>query len=73
MLQFRTKNSVFKESIFNLLKKIQNDFVNISCNKKGTYALQGILDIVNLKEEEVIINESIKNDVLKLSLVFNNK
>ena len=43
--------------------------MNISCNKKGTYALQGILDIVNLKEEEVIINESIKNDILKLSLV----
>jgi len=49
------------------LKKIQKEFTTISCNKKGTYALQGILDIINLEDEEMIIKESIENSILQLS------
>jgi len=50
------------------LKKLKNDFVNIACNKKGTYALQGIIEIINLTDEEKIIQESIEHSIMFLSL-----
>jgi len=46
------------------LKKIQKDFVKISCSKKGTYAIQGILDIINLREEENVIKDSIGENLI---------
>jgi len=50
------------------LKKIGTKFADIACNKKGTYALQGIIEIINLVDEENIIRESIEKHIVFLSL-----
>ena len=41
----------------------------ISCHNSGTHSIQCLMEIINLKEEEDIIKESIKNDILTLSYV----
>jgi len=46
-----------------------NDFADISCHNSGTYALQSMIEIINLTGEEEIIKEAIKNNILTLSFV----
>ena len=38
-------------------------------NQSGTHSIQCLIEIVNLKEELEVIQEAIKNDILKLAYV----
>jgi len=50
-----------------LLQSISKDFVAISVHPSGTHSVQCLIEIVNLKEEEEVIKEAVKNDILKLA------
>jgi hypothetical protein len=43
--------------------------VNISYDNSGTHALQSLLEILNLQEEETIILNAVKNFALEMSYV----
>jgi hypothetical protein len=38
-------------------------------NPAGTHSIQSLIEIINLKEEEEVIKDAVKNDVLKLAYV----
>ena len=43
--------------------------MNISYDNSGTHALQSLLEILNLQEEEAIILNAVKNFALEMSYV----
>ena len=52
-----------------ILKYIQNEFINISFDNSGTHVIQALLDLINLKDEEIIILNSIKGKEVEMSYV----
>lgn len=38
-------------------------------NPAGTHSIQSLIEIINLDEEEEVIKDAIKNDILKLAYV----
>jgi len=55
-----------------ILKSISKELVNISMNNAGTHSIQCLVEIINLREEEEIIKDSIKHDILKISYDINS-
>lgn len=54
---------------FFLISKISKDIVNISYDNSGTHALQSLLEIINLAEEEIIILNALKISALDMCYV----
>jgi hypothetical protein len=50
-----------------LLSSMQNSLTKISCNPRGTHALQNLIALASLTEEENIYQQSFKGSILKLS------
>ncbi len=55
--------------IFLLILKISKEIVSISYDNSGTHALQSLLEIINIQEEEDIILDSIKDHALDMCYV----
>eukprot|EP00825_Cyclidium_porcatum_P036285 TRINITY_DN3820_c0_g1_i7.p1 TRINITY_DN3820_c0_g1~~TRINITY_DN3820_c0_g1_i7.p1 ORF type:complete len:670 (+),score=108.03 TRINITY_DN3820_c0_g1_i7:120-2129(+) len=51
-----------------ILKIIAPKLVEIACDKKGTHALQALVSLINCKQEEDLIKNTIQNNVLQLTL-----
>jgi hypothetical protein len=54
-----------------ILKHLGKNFYNISINSSGTHALQSLIDIINLKDEEELIKVAVKDNIIAMSLVIN--
>lgn len=50
-----------------ILEKIEANFIEISCNKKGTHTIQKFIDLVNLVKEEEYFQRVLKGQVARLS------
>ena len=53
----------------NLLEKIEPKILDVCVDKKGTHTIQGIIDLLNLEEEEIIIKRVLQGHLVQLSLV----
>jgi len=54
-----------------ILKYINRDFSRISCNSSGTHALQSLIEIINLPEEEELLKLCVRSCVVSLSININ--
>ena len=52
-----------------ILHSIENEFIQICQNKKGTHAIQKIIDLVNLDQEEKFFQRVLLGNVADLSFV----
>lgn len=50
-----------------LLMNMQHSLIRISCNPRGTHALQNLIALASLPEEENIYQQSFKGSILRLS------
>lgn len=50
-----------------LLNGMKDAVINIACNPRGTHALQNLISIANLSEEELIYQQCFQGHVLRLS------
>jgi hypothetical protein len=48
---------------------MSKEIVNIAYDKSGTHALQSLFELINLPEEEKVILNSVKNDILNMCYV----
>lgn len=48
---------------------MSKEIVRISSDRRGTHAMQSLIELINLPEEEQILEESLKDDVINMSLV----
>jgi F0F1-type ATP synthase delta subunit len=54
-----------------ILKHILSEFTDIACNPSGTHSLQSLIEIINMKEEEELVKECVKNHVIQLAVNIN--
>lgn len=59
------QSSSSKQRLY-LLKKIGPHLVNIACDKRGTHSMQSLIQLINMEEEEVSLEEAIKDHVIEL-------
>eukprot|EP01016_Furgasonia_blochmanni_P030432 TRINITY_DN31681_c0_g2_i1.p1 TRINITY_DN31681_c0_g2~~TRINITY_DN31681_c0_g2_i1.p1 ORF type:complete len:215 (+),score=46.46 TRINITY_DN31681_c0_g2_i1:35-646(+) len=52
-----------------LIQKIAPHLIEIACDRKGTHSLQAVVSSIDSEEEQLVIRESIQDDVLRLSLI----
>jgi hypothetical protein len=69
-MYLRAKNQ-FTQLCKKLLKKIKFDFAEICKNNSGTHAIQSLIEIVNMRQEEDLIKESVKDHIIDLSIHIN--
>jgi hypothetical protein len=50
-----------------ILNRIQNEFISVCCNKKGTHAIQKFIDLVNLDQEEKYFQTTLSGHVVELA------
>ncbi|CAK73217.1 unnamed protein product (macronuclear) [Paramecium tetraurelia] len=51
-----------------ILQTIGNRLVDIACDKKGTHAIQSLVSLISCKQEEEMVENSIKNNIIPLTL-----
>ena len=51
-----------------ILKLIEHEFITICIDKRGTHAIQTILDTLSIPEEETIIKKCLNGKVFELSI-----
>ncbi|CAJ1352016.1 unnamed protein product [Effrenium voratum] len=56
-----------------MLEKLGPEVVAIACDKRGTHALQALILLLQLKEEQLQLMNSIKDNVIELSPGLNQK
>jgi uncharacterized membrane protein YheB (UPF0754 family) len=57
------------EQRYHLLKKLAPVLNYVAVDAKGTHALQSVISLVNSNEEEALISEAIRTNLLKLIMV----
>jgi hypothetical protein len=48
-----------------------HNFALIACNNSGTHSLQSLIEIINMKGEEDLVKDAVKNNIVTLSTVIN--
>lgn len=44
--------------------------VCLACDKKGTHSIQALVSLINCDQEEILVIDTIKNDIFNLIMVF---
>lgn len=50
-----------------ILTIIQDQFIKICCNKKGTHTIQSMFDLITLPQEEELIIKALRGNVVYLA------
>ncbi len=50
-----------------ILRIIQDEFINICCNKRGTHTIQSMFDLITQVEEEDLIIKALKGNIVHLA------
>jgi len=50
-----------------VLQIIQEQFINICCNKKGTHSIQQIIDLITQPQEEELIMSFLRGNIVELA------
>lgn len=64
----RLLSSCSGEQRVQILKLIEHEFITICIDKRGTHAIQTILDTLSIPEEETIIKKCLNGKVFELSI-----
>lgn len=44
--------------------------VCLACDKKGTHSIQALVSLINCDQEEILVIDTIKNEIFNLIMVF---